>query len=107
MCFALAGDPHGYVCSLPVHQDGSCNGLQHYAALGRDAAGGAAVNLIPSDRPQDVYTDVLKLVRRAPWLVDSARPSVPTIGPRFASLVAVFGGFVSSQDNPLHRAIIL
>ncbi len=57
-----SGDPHSYVCCLPVHQDGSCNGLQHYAALGRDAAGGAAVNLTPSDRPQDVYTDVLKLV---------------------------------------------
>ena len=24
-----------YVCHLPVHQDGSCNGLQHYAALGK------------------------------------------------------------------------
>lgn len=35
--------------------DGSCNGLQHYAALGRDEAGGAAVNLLPSDAPQDVY----------------------------------------------------
>ncbi|CBI27616.3 unnamed protein product, partial [Vitis vinifera] len=21
---------------MPVHQDGSCNGLQHHAALGRD-----------------------------------------------------------------------
>ena len=52
-----------YVCNLPVHQDGSCNGLQHYAALGRDALGGAAVNLTPSEQPQDVYTGVLKEVR--------------------------------------------
>ena len=52
-----------YVCNLPVHQDGSCNGLQHYAALGRDALGGAAVNLTPSEQPQDVYTGVLKAVR--------------------------------------------
>ena len=29
-----------YLCGLPVHQDGSCNGLQHYAALGKDADGG-------------------------------------------------------------------
>ena len=29
-----------YLCRLPVHQDGSCNGLQHYAALGKDADGG-------------------------------------------------------------------
>lgn len=56
------GKPEEYVCHLPVHQDGSCNGLQHYAALGRDYSGGSAVNLTPADRPQDVYTEVLKRV---------------------------------------------
>ncbi|GIX61777.1 DNA-directed RNA polymerase, mitochondrial [Babesia caballi] len=57
---ALAsGDPHGHLSDMPVHQDGSCNGLQHYAALGRDLNGGAAVNLTPSERPQDVYQQVL------------------------------------------------
>ena len=30
------GGPHAFVSHLPVHQDGSCNGLQHYAALSRD-----------------------------------------------------------------------
>ena len=30
-----SGDPESYVCHLAVHMDGSCNGLQHYAALGR------------------------------------------------------------------------
>ncbi|GFH30236.1 DNA-directed RNA polymerase, partial [Haematococcus lacustris] len=39
-------------------QDGSCNGLQHYAALARDSRGAAAVNLVPSDKPQDVYSAV-------------------------------------------------
>lgn len=29
-------NPEKYVSRFPVHQDGSCNGLQHYAALGRD-----------------------------------------------------------------------
>lgn len=29
-------NPDEYVSHFPVHQDGSCNGLQHYAALGRD-----------------------------------------------------------------------
>ena len=34
---ALAsGDPASFRCAVPVHQDGSCNGLQHYAALGGD-----------------------------------------------------------------------
>ncbi|XP_011928144.1 PREDICTED: DNA-directed RNA polymerase, mitochondrial isoform X2 [Cercocebus atys] len=51
-------DPAAYVSHLPVHQDGSCNGLQHYAALGRDSVGAASVNLEPSDVPQDVYSGV-------------------------------------------------
>lgn len=33
-----------YLCRFPVHQDGSCNGLQHYAALGKDAQGGKGVS---------------------------------------------------------------
>ena len=36
--------------------------LQHYAALGRDIHGAHQVNLTPSDRPQDVYTEVMTLV---------------------------------------------
>jgi Autographiviridae RNA polymerase len=44
-----------YVCSLPIAQDGSCNGLQHFSAMLRDPIGGKAVNLIPQDRPQDIY----------------------------------------------------
>ncbi|CAJ1835798.1 unnamed protein product [Sphenostylis stenocarpa] len=28
--------PETFISHIPVHQDGSCNGLQHYAALGRD-----------------------------------------------------------------------
>lgn len=36
-------------------QDGSCNGLQHYAALGLDLPGGTAVNLAPADKPQVRY----------------------------------------------------
>ena len=51
-----SGDPATYQCSLPVHMDGSCNGLQHYAALGRDTVGGKAVNLLESDGPEDVCT---------------------------------------------------
>ena len=55
-------DPTKYVCNLPVHMDGSCNGLQHYAALGGDVDGGRSVNLLPADKPQDVYSEVLKIV---------------------------------------------
>jgi len=43
--------------------DGTCNGLQYYAALGRDVKGGKSVNLVPSDVPQDVYGEVLEIVK--------------------------------------------
>lgn len=44
--------------NLPVSQDGSCNGVQHFSALLRDPIGGAAVNLVPSPRPNDLYQAV-------------------------------------------------
>ncbi|KIM41950.1 hypothetical protein M413DRAFT_71072 [Hebeloma cylindrosporum] len=57
-------DPTTYICSLPVHQDGTCNGLQHYAALGGDATGAQQVNLAAGDRPSDVYTHISLLVEK-------------------------------------------
>ena len=59
------GNPESYMCSMPVHMDGSCNGLQHYAALGRDRVGGKSVNLCADKEPQDVYIGVMhEVVRR-------------------------------------------
>ncbi|KAK4874106.1 hypothetical protein RN001_013466 [Aquatica leii] len=57
-------DPEKFRSHFPVHQDGSCNGLQHYAALGRDQAGAYSVNLCPSNLPQDVYSAVVGLVEQ-------------------------------------------
>ncbi|RMZ86507.1 hypothetical protein DV736_g6269, partial [Chaetothyriales sp. CBS 134916] len=56
-------DPANFVSHLPIHQDGSCNGLQHYAALGGDIAGAKQVNLEPGNKPADVYTGVAELVK--------------------------------------------
>ncbi|KAG6872157.1 hypothetical protein C0995_012475 [Termitomyces sp. Mi166 len=55
-------NPLKFKSSLPVHQDGTCNGLQHYAALGGDARGAQQVNLAATDRPSDVYTHVGNMV---------------------------------------------
>ncbi|OJJ97066.1 hypothetical protein ASPACDRAFT_123789 [Aspergillus aculeatus ATCC 16872] len=57
-------DPTQYLSRLPIHQDGSCNGLQHYAALGGDKVGAQQVNLEPSDRPSDVYSGVAEFVKK-------------------------------------------
>lgn len=59
-----SGDPPNYMSSFPIHQDGSCNGLQHYAALGRDIDGAASVNLSKSEVPQDVYSTVANYVEK-------------------------------------------
>lgn len=64
-CFEWKGyAEHGedFVSKLPVAMDGSCSGLQHFSAMLRDHIGGAAVNLIPSELPQDVYSMVAKKV---------------------------------------------
>eukprot|EP01133_Synstelium_polycarpum_P018059 gene18059-21571_t len=55
-------DPTAFMSNLPVHQDGTCNGLQHYTALGGDKMGALKVNLLPSPRPQDVYSGVAAIV---------------------------------------------
>lgn len=54
-----------YVSHLPVAMDGSCNGLQIFSLLLRDAVGGHAVNLTPEKEPQDIYRIVADRVREA------------------------------------------
>jgi DNA-directed RNA polymerase len=51
------GDPT-FVSHLPIALDGSCNGIQHFSAMLRDPVGGAAVNLVPQDKPNDIYQRV-------------------------------------------------
>jgi DNA-directed RNA polymerase len=48
----------GFLSHLPVSMDGTCNGYQHLSALGLDAIGGSATNLIPGDQPEDMYQEV-------------------------------------------------
>ncbi|KAK3222754.1 hypothetical protein Dsin_009779 [Dipteronia sinensis] len=53
-----SSSPETTISHIPVHMDGSCNGLQHYAALGRDKLGAAAVNLVGGGKPADVYSGI-------------------------------------------------
>jgi len=55
----------GFMSSLPVMVDGTCNGIQHLSAIMRDEVAGRYVNLVPSDRPQDIYK--LVAVGNAGW----------------------------------------
>lgn len=58
--YTLNGRDH--VSHLPIALDGSCNGLQNFSAMLRDSVGGAATNLLPHDKPADIYTEVLRVV---------------------------------------------
>lgn len=55
---------NGMVSALPIRIDGTCNGIQHLSAMIRDEVGGAAVNLVPGNRPRDIYAEVAEEVRQ-------------------------------------------
>ena len=70
-CFEISaavrsGDPHTFISHLPIPLDGSCNGLQHLSALGRDRDGALATNVIPSETGdrRDIYSEVAEVLKQ-------------------------------------------
>lgn len=59
------GTAEGFVSSIPVAFDGTCSGLQHFSAILRDTIGGTAVNLVPAEKPSDIYAVVAEKVNEA------------------------------------------
>lgn len=57
-----SGNTSTFMSNVSACVDGSQNGIQHLSALGLDAVGGEAVNLIDQDEPADLYADVAALV---------------------------------------------
>ncbi|MDP6213178.1 MAG: hypothetical protein QGF32_06495, partial [Candidatus Thalassarchaeaceae archaeon] len=47
-----------HITKLPIQIDGSSNGLQLYSLLMRDPVGAEATNVLPAERPRDIYADV-------------------------------------------------
>ena len=56
-------DGYSHISHIPIAKDGSCSGLQHFSAALRDPIGALATNLIPADRPEDVYQRVINLAK--------------------------------------------
>ncbi|URD77055.1 hypothetical protein MUK42_24879 [Musa troglodytarum] len=61
VCINLAealrsSSPETTISHIPVHQDGSCNGLQHYAALGRDKPS-QVLDIMRTDSQKDPAED--------------------------------------------------
>jgi DNA-directed RNA polymerase len=53
-----------FVSRIAVALDGSCNGLQNFSAMLRDERGGKATNLVPADKPSDIYQEVANEVQK-------------------------------------------
>ena len=68
-----AGKP--YQSHAVVSVDGTCNGLQHLSAMTGDEVVGGQVNLIPGDKPQDIYQ----------FVADALLPELERIGKTRAS----------------------
>lgn len=54
----------GFVTGMNVALDGTCSGLQHFSAILRDPVGGVAVNLVPGEKPSDIYGIVAEKVNK-------------------------------------------
>lgn len=52
---------YDHVSYIPIAKDGSCSGLQHLSAALADPVGAKATNVLPSDRPEDIYQKVADL----------------------------------------------
>ncbi len=76
-CFEWAGykeQGESFPSSLPIGMDGTCNGLQIFSLMLRDEEGGRATNLLPSDKPQDIYGIVAKkVIARLEWLKENGQ----------------------------------
>lgn len=66
-CFEIAEFQrvgYGFVSHINVALDATNSGLQIYSAMLRDEAGATATNVMPSEKPQDVYRDVAQITER-------------------------------------------
>lgn len=61
---AWCRDPVNFESRIAVGMDGSCNGLQNFSAMLRDEVGGKATNLVPGDKPNDIYGMVAEVTQR-------------------------------------------
>jgi len=61
---AATVDPENFVAYLPVGFDHTCSGIQHLAMICRDKSAAALVNLLDTDRPQDVYRTVALKIKQ-------------------------------------------
>jgi len=60
--WAAAGRDPSYPSHLPIGKDGTNSGMQHYSAICRARPEATLVNLVPGERPADIYQVVAEHV---------------------------------------------
>lgn len=108
-----AEGPKAYASSLPVSVDGTCNGLQHFAALMRDRNSALNVNVYSYEIREDAYQNaadqVVKMLQRetrgdhncaaAKWLrIGVTRQTVKQIVMTVPYSVTDYGAAAQVQD---------
>jgi len=76
---------------LPVQQDGSCNGSQHWAAIMRDSVLAKIVNITETDKPNDLYGVVADSCTR--YLIDNVDEC------------PLYPAFLEHWDNEIPRSV--
>jgi hypothetical protein len=69
-------EPGCFTTHLPVTVDGTCNGLQHIAALRRDKQLARQTNVAPTEPPNDIYETVAAELRKVLKKDSEANPPV-------------------------------
>lgn len=94
-CFAWEDAINGKPSHLPVHVDGSCNGLQHMAALMRDRILAENTNLLHNTEQKDTYT----------WVLDSVRQRIEEEAKSSSSVWQPLAQWVISAGELLNRDV--
>jgi len=116
-CYAwsdLKKGDHRVKSRLPIHVDGTCNGLQHIAALTRDRPLGGAVNLVPGE-PADIYMSVTRAVlerasvpdRRVVVKPDEGKPFELSLHEFEPRLRALLGAHPNLVDRDAAKKVVM
>lgn len=69
-------NPEEFISHRDPSNDGRCSGIQHYSAILKDMTGAILTDLVPSDRPHDIYNAVAKVADgRMTEIIDGDRQS--------------------------------
>lgn len=66
--FKAKAESRDFISYLPIYLDATCNGLQHLAAILKDAPLGEMTNLTPSslnDNPKDLYSSLIPSIKKS------------------------------------------